>query len=74
MLKQSAISDHELLELPWIEAVYESRRDDVAYRIHTNHSCVSVNRHFHEVDNLGYSIQGISQVGHNGLRLYIDDR
>lgn len=71
MNKQVSISDHELLALPWVELVRESRRPDVSLKVETTIGTISMDRHVHEINNLGYEVVEVSQVGHNGLSLYV---
>lgn len=44
------------------------------YRIDSERSVLDMDDELHEIEQHGYEVKAISQVGHGGLSVYVDQR
>jgi len=58
-------------DVPWVVRVAETKRNEATHQIITEKSLVRMNDEIHTIENLGCSVQAISQTGHYGCRVYV---
>jgi len=58
-------------DVSWVVRVAETKRNEATHQIITEKSLVRMNYEIHTIENLGCSVQAISQTGHYGCRIYV---
>lgn len=58
-------------DVEWVVRVEETKRNEATHQIITEKSVLRMNYEIHTIENLGCSVQAISQTGHYGCRVYV---
>ncbi|TKX52733.1 hypothetical protein EXE44_05170 [Halorubrum sp. SS7] len=58
-------------DVGWVVRVKETRRNETTHQIITEKSLLRMDYEIHTIENLGCSVQAISQTGHYGCRVYV---
>ena len=58
-------------DVSWVARVVETKRNEATHQIITEKSVLRMTHEIHTIENLGCSVQAISQAGHYGCRVYV---
>jgi len=61
----------QIEQLPFVQRITETDRDDATHEVVTNQSLVRVDDELHELDQLPVTIEAFSQIGHYGVHIYL---